>query len=137
MFSTFLSGPVAALANLAALVGGFQVDMMKRLGTGEEIGGGLFESFIRMLQQDPMQSQLDSTVANNVGLFFDQLLRGIFAVVARLLPDFEALTTSHYVKEGYDISSNLLSIHLTMMMGFVLPVMLIGIVLFKVREVAK
>jgi hypothetical protein len=137
MFSTFLSGPVAALSTLAALVGGFQVDIMKRVGTGEQVGGGMIESFIRMLGQEPMQSQLDSTVANNVGLFLDQILRGIFVVVARLLPDFDALTTTHYVKEGYDISSNLLSIHVMMMLGYALPVMLIGIILFKVREVAK
>ncbi|HUY36395.1 MAG TPA: hypothetical protein VMV69_26900 [Pirellulales bacterium] len=137
MFSTFLSGPVAALANLAALIGGFFVDMMMRLGTGEEIGGGAFESFIRMVQQAPMQSKLDSTVATNVGLFLDQVARGIFVVVSRLLPDFDALSTSNYVRDGYDIPANLLLIHVMMVLGFMLPALLIAFVLFKVREVAK
>jgi hypothetical protein len=137
MFSTFLSGPVAALANLATLIGGFFVEMMMRLGTGEEIGGGAIESFIRMVQHDPMQSKLDSNVATQVGLFLDKVAGGIFIVVSRLLPDFEALGTAHYVRDGYDISANLLSIHVLMVLGFVLPVLLIGCVLFKVREVAK
>jgi len=137
MFSTFLSGPVAALANLATLIGGFFVEMMMRLGTGEEIGGGAIESFIRMVQHDPMQSKLDSTIATNVGLFLDKVTGGIFIVVSRLLPDFEALGTSHYVRDGYDIPANLLAIHVVMVLGFVLPVVLIACVFFKVREVAK
>jgi len=137
MFSTFLSGPVAALANLATLIGGFFVEMMMRLGTGEEIGGGAIESFIRMVQHDPMQSKLESSIATSVGLFLDKVTGGIFIVVSRLLPDFEAFGTSHFVRDGYDIPANLLAIHMVMVLGFVLPVVLIACVLFKVREVAK
>ena len=56
MFSTFLSGPVAMLATLGALVGGFFSDFMFRLATGQTYGGGPFESIIRIC--DPAERDL-------------------------------------------------------------------------------
>ncbi len=66
MFSTFLSGPVAMLATLGALLGGFFNDFMLRLGTGQTYGGGPFESIIRLLTQQNVTSEMEPGLRTDV-----------------------------------------------------------------------
>ncbi|HUY90275.1 MAG TPA: ABC transporter permease [Pirellulales bacterium] len=137
MWSTFLNGAVAMLATLATMVGGFFAQFLGRLALNEELGGGTFESLIRIVKQDNMMTPLDPTISNNVAMWLDAAGRGPLWVVARLLPDFPSLSDVNYVASGFDISTNLLLIHLTTAVGYAVPVLIAGFLFFKVREVAK
>lgn len=137
MWSTFLNGSVAMLASLATLVGGFFAQFLTRLAMNEELGGGTFESLIRIVKQDNMMTPLDSTISNNVAIWLDVAGRGPLWIVARLLPDFPSLSDVNYVASGFDISTDLLLIHLTTAAGYAVPVLIAGFLFFKVREVAK
>ena len=73
MFSTFLSGPVAMLATLGTLVGGFFNDFMFRLATGQTYGGGPFESIIRILTQQNVTSEAEPGLRTTVAQTLDQV----------------------------------------------------------------
>ena len=137
MWSTFLNGSVAMLASLATLVGGFFAQFLTRLALNQELGGGTFESLIRIVKQDNMMTPLDPTISNNVAMWLDAAGRGPLWIVARLLPDFPSLSDVNYVASGFDISSDLLLIHLLTAAGYAVPVLIAGFLFFKVREVAK
>lgn len=137
MWSTFLNGAVAMLATMATLVGGFFVEFLRRLSENQELGGGTFESLIRIVKQDNMMTPLDPTIANNVAIWLDMVGRAFLWVVGRLLPNFQALSDVDYVANGFDISSDLLLIHLATALGYAVPVLIAGFLFFKVREVAK
>jgi hypothetical protein len=137
MWSTFLNGAVAMLATLATMVGGFFAQFLNRLALNQELGGGTFESLIRIVKQDNMMTPLDPTVANNVAMWLDTAGRGPLWIVARLLPDFPSFNDVEYVASGFDISTDLLLIHLATAIGYALPVLIAGFLFFKVREVAK
>ena len=76
MFSTFLSGPVAMLATLGALLGGFFNDFMFRLATGQTYGGGPFESLIRLLTQQNVTAEMEPGLRTTVAQTLDQAGRG-------------------------------------------------------------
>jgi hypothetical protein len=137
MWSTFLNGAVAMLATIATMVGGFFVQFLERLATNQELGGGTFESFIRIVKQDNMMTPLEQTATNNIAIWLDVAGRAPLWIASRLLPDFPALSDVSYVSSGFDISANLLLIHLATALGYVLPVLVAGFLFFKVREVAK
>ena len=51
-FSTFLSGPVALMATISAIVLGFFGQFVRDIATGDDVmGGGPIESFIRIVTQ--------------------------------------------------------------------------------------
>ena len=80
---------------------------------------------------------LDQTFTNNVAMWLDKIERVPLWVVANLLPDLPAMSDAAYVSHGFDISSDLLLIHITTALGYVVPVLIAGFLFFKVREVAK
>lgn len=137
MWSTFLNGAVAMLATVATMIGGFFVQFLTRLSLNQEHGGGTFESLIRIVKQDNVMTPLEQTVTNNVAIWLDKIERVPLWVVANLLPDLPAMSDAAYVSHGFDISPDLLLIHITTALGYVVPVLIAGFLFFKVREVAK
>ena len=83
MFSTFLSGPVAMLATLGALVAGFFHDFMFRLATGQTLGGGPFESIGRILSQQNMTSEAEPGLATTVEQTLDAVAKFGLWLLAR------------------------------------------------------
>lgn len=137
MWSTFLNGPVAMLATLGSMVGGFFVTFLQRLALNRSLGGGTFESLIRISQQKNLTEQLESNVTSFVAVMLDKVFRVPLFVVSRVLPNLQELNDANYVADGFDISGNVLAIHLTTGLGYFLPVLLLGFLFFKLREVAK
>ncbi len=82
MFSTFLSGPVAMLATLGTLVGGFFNDFMYRLATGQTYGGGPFESIIRIWTQQNVTSEAEPGLRTTVAQTLDQVAEAGLRVLA-------------------------------------------------------
>ncbi len=137
MFSTFLSGPVAILATLGALIGGMASRFMISLATGELPGGGPVEAFYRLLTQENLISELPEGFRSELMLMLDTALRGYLRGMAEILPAFEQFDYSTWVAYGFNISGDLLATRILTMLGFVLPVFLAGYFFLKLREVAR
>ena len=80
---------------------------------------------------------LDSTITNTAATWLDQVGRIPLFIVSRLLPNFPQMSDVDYVAYGFDIPLSLLGAHLTTGLGYLLPVLIIGMLCFKVREVAR
>lgn len=137
MWSTFLNGPIAMLATLGTMVGGYFVKFLESLATGQALGGLLFESFYRIVTQNNLTSELEKGPTTVAVTWLDNFLQGPLFVMARLLPDLSSLSDVDYVADGYNIPLDVLSIHATMSLGFLIPVLILGFLFFKMREVAK
>ncbi|MDY0167859.1 MAG: hypothetical protein RBS80_15030 [Thermoguttaceae bacterium] len=137
MFSTFLSGPVAILATLGALIGGMASRFMISLATGELPGGGPVEAFYRLLTQENLVSDLPEGFRSELMRMFDTVLQGYLRGMAEILPAFERFDYSTWVAYGFNISGDLLATRILTMLGFVLPVFLAGYFFLKLREVAR
>ena len=137
MFSTFLSGPVAILATLGALIGGMASRFMMSLAAGELPGGGPVEAFYRLLTQDNLVSDLPEGVRSELMVMSDTALKGYLGAMTQILPAFEKFDYSTWVAYGFNISGDLLAARILTLVGFVLPVFLAGYFLLKLREVAR
>ncbi len=137
MFSTFLSGPVAMLATLGTLLGGFFNDFMFRLATGQTYGGGPFESLIRLLNQQNMTSKLEPGLRSTVAQTLDQAAEIALRGMAMILPDFGRFSFAAYVADGFNVSGDTILTFTCRAFAFVLPVFVLGYLCLKNREVGK
>ena len=136
-FSTFLSGPVAMLATLGALVGGFFNDFMFRLATGQTYGGGPAESIIRLLTQENVTSEMEPGLRTTVAKTLDQPLEFGLRLIAAMLPDFGRFSFADYVAYGFNVSGDTVLTFACRAFAFVLPVFVAGYLCLKTREVGK
>jgi hypothetical protein len=136
-FSTFLSGAVAMIATLGALVGGFFSEFMSQLARGELHGGGPTEAFYRLIHQENLMSDLEAGMWTNVLQMIDSVLEGGLWVVSSMLPSFGRFSYANYVANGFDISLELLLMYSVMALGFLLPLFVAAHFFLKTREVAR
>jgi len=138
MFSTFLSGPVAVIATVAALVLGFFGFFVDNLVNTTSKGGGPIESLIRLPTQ--MGSQIEMELGNETLqkaiTFVD---RGTLLAVSQLknaVPNFSQLDTANFVAYGYNLFGGLLARHLTIAFGYFVLTALVSYFFLKTREMA-
>jgi len=138
MFSTFLSGPVAVIATVAALILGFFGFFVDDLVKNTSKGGGPIESLIRLPTQ--MGSQIELELGNEkLQSAIFMLDRGIVTAVSRLkdaVPNFSQLDTSNFVAYGYNIFGGLLGRHLTIAFCYFVLTALVSYFFLKTREMA-
>jgi len=137
MFSTFLSGPVAMIATLGVLVGGFFREFVRKLALGETYGGGPFESVVRLLTGQNVVQELDPGFGGEVAQMADRVLRFGLWVVSHVLPSFGEFSFADFVAYGFDVSSNEILVRTTAALGFLVPVFVFGYFFLKIREIAK
>jgi hypothetical protein len=137
MFSTFLSGPVALMSTLGALVGGFFSEFMFNLATGQTWGGGPAESFIRMLTQDNVTIDLEPGLRTTAAYTMDRVMGLWLQLMASVLPDFGRFSFADYVAYGFNISGDTILTFSCRALGFLLPVFVAAYLCLKTREVAK
>ncbi len=137
MFSTFLSGPVALIATLAACVAAFFVDFLAEVASGRLIGGGPSESLNRMMTQQNMTSELSPGLRTTALKWIDSVLEKPLAVFAAVLPDFSRFNFADYVSCGFAINGDVLLQCVARAVGFLLPVFVVGYLFLKMREVAE
>jgi len=125
------------IATLGALVGGFFVQFMSDLATGNVHGGGPVEALVRLVKQENLLSDLDPGVGTTVVEMSDQVLQGGLWVMSSLLPSFGRFSYADYVAYGFDVSPQLLAIRTLTVVGFVLPTFIVGYFFLKTREVAR
>ena len=137
MFSTFLSGAVAMIATLGALVGGFFSEFMSQLARGQLHGGGPLEAFYRLVTQNNLMSDLEGGVGVNVLQMADSVMQSGLWVISSVLPAFGRFSYAEYVAYGFDISLELVLMRSVNALAFLLPVFVAAHFFLKTREVAR
>ena len=136
MFSTFLNGAVAMMATLASVVLGFYAQFVTEVARGEVQGGGPIESFVRIVTQKNLQTELEIGVGGAIIEWIDWALMLIMRAFSSLVPDYEQFQTGAYVAYGYNIPGSLLAQHLVMTAVYVIVISIIGYFFLKTREIA-
>ena len=136
MFSTFLNSAVAMLATVGMMLAGFFADRIGQLAAGETLGGGPVEAFIRILTQKNLTLDLEPGATTEVIETSDSAVRFFLSQVQMLLPDLAKLNDADFVANGFSIPADLLWVNVVLTIGYLIPVLLVSFLLFKVREVA-
>jgi hypothetical protein len=134
---TFLSWPVALLTTIAFVVAG-QVAFNFLLNFSQQslLGGGPFESLIRLLTHENQMSELAPTVAVVTAKTLDSLAMPVMSRLVYIVPNFTALDVSNTVADGFAVTWGLLASNLLLTIAYVLPFSIAGYFILKNREVA-
>ncbi|MDB2686424.1 hypothetical protein N9Y42_04375 [Mariniblastus sp.] len=135
--STSLSAPITMLGTIVIIVLGFFSSFVQGLVDPASVGGGPFESFIRVVTQQNMVTDLDTgwfdTIIENADFGLSYLLYGL----AFLAPDFSKFNFSNELASGYSISNSRLLIAMSLTFVFCVGFTLLGYFSLKTREIAK
>ena len=136
-FSTFLTGSVAMLATLSAVVLGFFGQFVRDVYTGAAHGGGPIESLIRMITQQNITTDLEVTgIIAQVVKGADWVLMSLMTAGTYVLPNYRQFDTAGFVADGYNIFGDLVAQQLTMAVVYSVVVGTIGYFFLKTREIA-
>ena len=134
---TFLSWPVALLTTIAFFVAGqlafaFLVDFSRQA----ILGGGPFESLIRILTHDNQMSELTPTAGVVLAKTLDSLVMPLMSMLVYLVPNFQALDVSNMVADGFMVSWRTMGMNTLLALAYVIPFSFAGYLILKNREVA-
>ncbi|GAC1474636.1 MAG: hypothetical protein NVSMB9_25370 [Isosphaeraceae bacterium] len=134
---TFLSWPVALLTTISFFVAGqvaftFLLDFTRQ----SMLGGGPFESLIRLLSHDNQMSDLTPTLPVVVAKTFDALVMPLMSRLVYIVPNFSALDVSNTVADGFAVSWGLIGSNTFLAFAYALPFSIAGYFILKNREVA-
>ena len=134
---TFLSWPVALLTTIFFFIAGqvafaFLLDFTRQ----SIIGGGPFESLIRLLTHDNQMSDLNPTLAVVTAKTFDSIVMPVMSRLVYIVPNFSALDVSNIVADGFAVSWGLLISNFLLAVAYALPFSIAGYFILKNREVA-
>ncbi len=134
---TFLSWPVALLTTIFFFVAGqlafaFLVDFSRQA----IMGGGPFESLIRLLTHDNQMSDITPTAGVVLAKTLDSLVMPLMSMLVYVVPNFQALDLSNMVADGYMVSWQTLGVDSLLALAYALPFSLLGYLILKNREVA-
>lgn len=138
IFSTFLSTPVTILATLFMTLGGRFHNFLSLMGTNDVEGGGPLEAAIRLFRQENMTIDLDM---NSYEIIVSKMLDTVFQAFIRflsyLVPAFDRFDMSNYVAQGFNISFNLVLINFFTVLGYAIPLYVLGYLCLKLREIER
>jgi hypothetical protein len=134
---TFLSWPVALLTTIAFFIAGqlafaFLVDFTRQA----IMGGGPFESLIRLLTHDNQMSELTPTAAVVLAKTLDSLVMPLMSLLVYVVPNFQALDVSNNVADGFAVSWGVILQNTLLAIAYALPFSFLGYLILKNREVA-
>lgn len=138
MFSTFLSGPVAIIATVSAIVLGFFGFFVDEIVANKLGGGGPLESLIRIPLQSGSATELDlgnPTLETAIREIDKRLLMGVQTLKSSV-PNFVQLSTSEFVAYGVNLFEGLLARHITIAAGYFLMTSIVSYFFLKTREMA-
>jgi len=134
---TFLSWPVALLTTIAFFVAGqVAFAFLVELSRQSLLGGGPFESLIRLLTHDNQMSELAPTLAVVTAKTFDSIVMPVMSRLVYIVPNFSALDVSNTVADGFEVRWSLLGANLLLALAYALPFSIAGYFILKNREVA-
>jgi hypothetical protein len=137
MFSTLLSGPIALLATLSAVSVGLFSEFIRQLTAGKVLGGGPVESMLRIVRQDNVVTDLPAGVQSMLAHAIDKIAQKGLAVVVATIPDLQWFSYADFIADGFKIPGDLIAQQTAIMLGFLLPLSIIGYILLRNREVAQ
>ncbi|MGE3822513.1 MAG: hypothetical protein AB7I30_24115, partial [Isosphaeraceae bacterium] len=134
---TFLSWPVALLTTIAFFLAGqvafaFLLDFTRQ----SLIGGGPFESLIRLLTHDNQMSDLTPTLPVVTAKTLDSLIMPVMSLLVYIVPNFAAMDVSNTVADGFAVSGSLMFGNFLLALAYALPFSIAGYFILKNREVA-
>jgi len=134
---TFLSWPVALLMTISFCVAG-QVAFAFLLDFTNQtmLGGGPFESLIRLLSHDNQMSELAPTLAVVTAKTLDALVMPVMSRLVYVVPNFAALDVTNTVADGFAVPWPLLGSNFLLALAYALPFSIAGYFILKNREVA-
>lgn len=135
--STVLSGSVAMLFTVSFIVLGFFRAFFVGVAEGTEYGGGPVESFYRLITQKNIITKLDENLTTTIIQGADWLFTSFMWLVAQVLPDFSSLSTVSFAALGFNVPDDLVLQILTMCLGYVIGLSVLGYFLLRTREVAR
>jgi len=137
MFSTFLSGPVALLATMFVIIVGLSSSYVVELAGGKMVGGGPFESAVRIMTQDNMTSELEKSLKTDAIKAMDEATSVMMRYFSAVVPNIADNDFVDRVACGFNVGSDLLARCLLCELAYLLPVILLGYISLKQREVAQ
>ncbi|MFL5518596.1 MAG: hypothetical protein ACJ8DJ_20765, partial [Gemmatimonadales bacterium] len=134
---TFLSWPVALLTTIAFFIAGqlafaFLVDFTRQA----VLGGGPFESLIRLLTHDNQMSDLAPTAGVIIAKTLDSLVMPVMSMLVYVVPNFQALDVTNSVADGFAVSWSDIGANTLLALAYALPFSIVGYFILKNREVA-
>jgi hypothetical protein len=136
-FSTFLSGPVALLASISAMVLGFFGQFVRDIATGAQYGGGPIESTIRLITQMNVMTEMEiNKLLDRTIKVADGGLMHLLQAATYILPDYTQFDTAEFVADGYNIFGALVFQQLAMAAVYFTVVTVVGYFFLKTREIA-
>jgi hypothetical protein len=136
--STIVSGPVAMLFTAGFIILGFFRQDFVDIATGKSYGGGPAESVVRIATQANVMVKLEDSVLTSLVTGFDRFFaKPIMWAVAQCLPDFRAFSTVLYAADGYNVPWNRVFQDVTVCLGYVIGLSILGYFLLRTREIAR
>jgi ABC-type transport system involved in multi-copper enzyme maturation permease subunit len=134
---TFLSWPVALLTTIAFFIAGqmafaFLVDFTRQA----IVGGGPFESLIRLLTHDNQMSELTPTSAVVLAKTLDAMVMPLMSMLVYVVPNFQAMDVSNTVSDGFAVTWRTILGNSLLALGYALPFSFVAYLVLKNREVA-
>jgi hypothetical protein len=136
MFSTVLSGPVAVFATFTTLVLGFFSGFVARMIENQLWGGGPLEAAYRLQNRMNLVTKLEPGFTTDLIKWGDNIIRFFVSCLVRLFPDFTRYSHINYLAEGFAIPWQNIGLLTISTLAYVLPMVVIGHVLLRSREIA-
>ena len=141
--STFLGTPVTLVSTLGVMIAGLAHRFMMQIVTGElypEVEtpwrGGPLESLIRLILQEGVMTDLPQTAGTAVAKAVDAVLILWMDLIAQIIPPMDRLSLIDFVSYGYNISLGLLAVNGITVVGYLIPLVIVGHFFLRSREVA-
>ena len=135
--SCFLKGPIATLLTFSILIvgQGFR-ELVDKIVTGQQLGGGPMESIYRMVthMNQTVDMELSKPVTNAIK-YSDQGVENGLWLVQQTFPNLTYFGMSSYVAKGFDVdfrAAILPAIAVTL--AYLIPCVLLGYYALKLRE---
>ncbi len=134
---TFLSWPVALLLNaFFFLFGQLLYQFLQAIALQSLLGGGPFESFIRMLSHSNQMSDLAPTIPVVIAKTLDSVVMPVLSRLVYIIPNLPALDFSEKVADGFAVSWVDVRDKFLLALGYAVPFSIAGYFILKEREVA-
>jgi hypothetical protein len=100
-------------------------------------GGGPIESFIRMILQQNVMTELEvAGWMDQVIKVCDKIFMGVIYAMTFVLPNYLHLDTSQFVASGYNIYPDLVAEHVISTLLYFAGAAVVGYFFLKTREIA-
>jgi len=134
--STYLAGVVSFLLAFCLFIGGSFRDFLESLAAGNNVGGGPFETFTRLVKGTTTAGELDKTPTVTALLRFDDAFRWGFRRLLNVIPDTGRFTWSKYLEQGFIVDFDKIAISMIFLAGYMLPWLVLAYYLMRSREIA-